>query len=423
MQRKSALTRRSKTVPNIKIATPTLRFPLFQNDWERKKISELVHSIESGVSVNSEDRIKNNSELGILKTSAVSKGKFFPLEHKTILEHEKIRAKLNPQKGSIIISRMNTPQLVGQSGYVAKTYEDLFIPDRLWLLTTNNSVDSKWLSYVLASDRMVNAITSTASGTSNSMKNISQSSFLGLGITIPELAEQKEIANFLTATDEKIDITEKKINLLKKYKLGIVQKLLKQEIRFKNERGNNFPEWVDKKLSDVLNPGSKEPVKNTLEHRKITIKLHKKGINFTKSGRVMADTRPFYLRSSGELIIGKQNYFNGSIAIVDSTHDKTICSNAIMSFRAHDNCSVDFIYEYISTASFLMTRQSLANGTGQKELSEKNFLKFDISMPVKDEQDKITGFIKSVEEKIVLEESKIKALNVFKKTLLRKMLA
>ena len=30
----------------------------------------------------------------------------------------------------------------------------------------------------------------------------------------------------------------------------------------------------------------------------------------------MADKRPFYIRKKGEIVIGKQNYFNGSIAIL-----------------------------------------------------------------------------------------------------------
>ena len=47
----------------------------------------------------------------------------------------------------------------------------------------------------------------------------------------------------------------------------------------------------------------------------------------------MSDKRPFYVRDENELIIGKQNYFNGSIAIVDKKYAGGICSNAIMSFK------------------------------------------------------------------------------------------
>ena len=95
----------------------------------------------------------------------------------------------------------------------------------------------------------------------------------------------------------------------------------------------------------------------------------------------MADTRPFFLRKAGEIIIGKQNYFNGSIALLDSRFDGCICSNAIMSFSVKKMCDSYFLFKYLSQPNFINKYSNLANGTGQKELSEKDFLKFEVSLP------------------------------------------
>ena len=70
-------------------------------------------------------------------------------------------------------------------------------------------------------------------------------------ITIPKLEEQQKIASFLTSVDDKINLLTKKKKLLEKYKKGIIQKIFSQEIRFKDDNGNDFPEWKTYKLGDL----------------------------------------------------------------------------------------------------------------------------------------------------------------------------
>ena len=117
---------------------PELRFPEFRDNWKKKKLKKVISDIRSGVSVNSvNEPISECGEIGILRMSCVSGGQFFSFENKKILEEENDRAKLNPGKGNIIFSRMNTPKLVGESGYVDENYPSLYLPDRLWLLYIN----------------------------------------------------------------------------------------------------------------------------------------------------------------------------------------------------------------------------------------------------------------------------------------------
>jgi len=83
------------------------------NGWLTKRLSYLIKSMDAGVSVNSEDRQAEKGEFGILKTSAVTSGVFNADENKAIFPSEIKRAKISPTFDRIIMSRMNTPALVG----------------------------------------------------------------------------------------------------------------------------------------------------------------------------------------------------------------------------------------------------------------------------------------------------------------------
>ncbi|MCR3894765.1 restriction endonuclease subunit S [Aeromonas caviae] len=198
-------------------------------DWEVVTVNSLISGITSGVSVNSIDKIDAFSHgLHVLKTSCVSEGRFFPEERKSILPSDINRAKCSPMKGDIIVSRMNTPLLVGELGYVPFDMETSFLPDRLWLMKFNSVgvVDSRWLCRLLSSSEYANKIKESATGTSGSMKNISKDSFLSMLVSKPVFEEQTAIANVLSDSDALIDALEQLIAKKQAIKSATMQQLL-----------------------------------------------------------------------------------------------------------------------------------------------------------------------------------------------------
>ena len=144
-------------------------------NWSEILISDAISEIETGVSVNSENRRRGASEIGILKTSCISRGRFFPEEHKAILTDEVERAKTPLKARSILMSRMNTPNLVGEIGYVQHQHPGIYLPDRLWMFSGKEEIsDTLFLSHLLSSDAFRQKLSDIATGTSGSMKNIPQ---------------------------------------------------------------------------------------------------------------------------------------------------------------------------------------------------------------------------------------------------------
>lgn len=200
-------------------------------DWPVLKLGELVDGLSAGVSVRSDSSSSNRP--AVLKTSSVYLGRFDPKEAKSIIPVDIERARCSPKQDSFILSRMNTPSLVGAVGYVENDEPNLYLPDRLWLARARSpgSIDMRWLVYYLASDVGSRRIRELATGTSGSMKNIPKKSLLKLDITVPALGLQRQISIALSEVDSLVSSLERLIAKKQAIKQGMMQQLLTGKTR------------------------------------------------------------------------------------------------------------------------------------------------------------------------------------------------
>ena len=205
--------------------------------WNLKPFKYLIKNLNSGVSVNSDSiPVENNEELGVLKTSCVYGDIFRPEENKKVVFEEYDRVSCPVRKNSIIISRMNTPDLVGSSGYVEMDYPNLFLPDRLWIteFSSQFNICVKFYSYLLRSDRYKKIISTRSTGTSSSMKNISKDDLLTLHVPFFDFKEQKEISDYIDdqniLIEETISVEQNKIDLLKEYSQSLISEVITGKI-------------------------------------------------------------------------------------------------------------------------------------------------------------------------------------------------
>ena len=188
---------------------PALRFEGFSDPWEQRKLGDVARELSTGKSVNSLDGRGGNSDVCILKTSCVSGNTFDPNERKQVVESEQDIAQCPVEKDTVIVSRMNTPELVGCCGYCASDLGNLFLPDRLWKVTLEGFVDPYFIYTLLASATYQARLKSTATGTSGSMKNIAQPSFLDLNIPVTKSDEQQRIGFLFRKLDSLIALHQR----------------------------------------------------------------------------------------------------------------------------------------------------------------------------------------------------------------------
>ncbi|WP_421879784.1 restriction endonuclease subunit S [Marinoscillum sp.] len=399
---------------------PNLRFPRYTGDWNPASLSKFIISLDSGVSVNSSDQPAKQNSLGILKTSCVSGGKFLPDENKIILENDIERARLNPKKGAILISRMNTPELVGELGYIDQDFMNLFIPDRLWMTNTTSDIDTQWLTYLLVTPRMRYMISSIATGTSGSMKNISKPNFLGLNLNYPSLPEQQKIASFLSEVDKKIQLLTRKKELLVQYKKGVMQKLFTQEIRFKDNNGKDFPDWEELRAKEVFkNHTNKDhngdlPILAATQDKGV-VPRDSIGIEIQSSE---ASIKSYKVVEQGDFVISLRSFQGG----IEYSSYLGICSPAYTILKPSKDLNKEFFRYYFKKEDFISRISKTVIGIRDgKQISYDAFSGLKLPFPCTAEQQKIATFLKALDLKILKVEEQITGVTKFKKGLLQQM--
>ncbi|MCL5784936.1 MAG: restriction endonuclease subunit S [Patescibacteria group bacterium] len=253
--------------------------------------------------------------------------------------------------------------------------------------------------------------------------NVNKDNFFQLELRVPSNPEQHKIADFLTTVDEKIEGQSKKIELLKKYKKGIVQKIFSQQIRFKIEDGKAFPDWEEVRLANTgkIITGTTPSTFNREFYGGIFPWVTPTDINDKKDISVSAK----FLTKEGiekSRFIPKNSLLVTCIASIGKNailRSNGSCNQQINAIIPNNKFNVEFLYYLIEYQKRVLIQ--FAGAGGMQILNKENFSKIEFKIPTLPEQKKIADFLTSIDEKIELEERKLAEVKKFKKSLLQNM--
>lgn len=384
-------------------------------------LSQIVSSLESGVSVNGDDIPATENQPGVLKVSSVGNGRFFPHENKLIQASDVSRATVSVRAGDLLVSRANTLDLVGACGIVDRDYPHLFLPDKLWRVVLWNPKRDciHWLCHVLNSPSVRRELKIRATGTSGSMKNIPQGSFLAIRVYRPSFCEQTAIAELLSVWDRGIRQLTDLIAAKVRFKQGLMQQLLTGKRRFKEFAQ---AEWVRKPIGSFLKE-SRVPGSHGGDARKLTVKLYGKGV-IPKS-----DTRPgsvstrYYMRRRGQFIYSKLDFLNGAFGIIPEELDGYESTLDLPAFDISDSVDANWFRYFVVRESFYKNLLGLANG-GRKarRVNPCDLLRVEIPFPSRIEQTRIAQALQTLDREVDLLRLQLEALKRQKRGLMQKLL-
>jgi type I restriction enzyme S subunit len=218
--------------------------------------------------------------------------------------------------------------------------------------------------------------------------------------------EQQKIASFLSAIDTKITHTNKRIALLEQYKKGVMQQIFSQQLRFKDDNGQKFPEWEEYFLDNLcaITTGKLDVNAMAVNGK---YRFYTCAKDFSYIDTYAFDTEALLISGNG--YVGYVHYFKGKFNAYQRTY-------VLDSFTQH----IVFIKHYLCL--FLRTRIDETKQIGSIPYIVKSVLsEMPISIPSMREQQKIADFLSSLDTKIQLAKSRLAALKSYKQGLLQQM--
>lgn len=247
-------------------------------------------------------------------------------------------------------------------------------------------------------------------------------------LAIPCYQEQQKIAAFFTALDEKIRLSEQKLNLISKIKKGIAQKLFAQDLRFKNKDGYFFDSWKSYtvgELVDVIGGGTPSTQNPDywdgdiywLTPTEINSKyVHSSNRKITFDGVRNSSAK---LLPKGALLLTTRATL-GACSI--NNQDNPVCTNqGFQSLVCKDGVDNEFMYYVVTDSAFQKTMIQRASGSTFLEISSKNLKGIVIHLPSLEEQRQIATLLSSLDKKIDCLKQRVKALKTQKASFMQQM--
>lgn len=399
---------------------PKLRFPEFKDNennrfkWEKKTLGE-IGEIISGLTYSPKDVVDDG--LLVLRSSNIQNNKLSFIDNVFV----KVK-KYNPVKANdiLICVRNGSKNLIGKNALITDNENGFAFGAFMTIYRSKyNHYIFQWMQHSTYKEY----VNKNLGATINSINGNDLKKFL---LPFPSLEEQTKIAEFLGSVDKQLELLNTKKEKLSFYKKGVMHQLFTQQLRFKDDNGNDYPEWEEKTLGDVGTfIGGGTPSTNNSEYwkdeinwftpseinskyitqsrRKISkLGLQKSSAKFLKKGTILLTTRA----TIGECSILK---------IEASTNQ------GFQSLQVNEKNENEFLYYWIyNNKNEFYTR---ASGSTFLEISKKNIEIIPIKLPVLKEQIKIANFLSAIDKQIETVETEIAKTEVYKKGLLQQMFA
>jgi type I restriction enzyme S subunit len=357
---------------------PELRFPEFEGEWEKTRLMKITNNISSGKSKRSK---KGSFDL----YGSMSKiGKTNDLLYR---------------KPTILVARVGA-----NAGQVNLATGEYGVTDNTLIVEPENSINIKFLKELLNKSRLSRLVIGSG------RPLVTGGDISKLILKIPSKQEQQKISSFLSLIDKKIELLKKKKELLELYKKGVMQKIFNQEIRFKDEDGNDYPEWEEKRLGEIakVNKGeqkNRSELREEFEYPVINGGQEPSGFIDTFNTPKNTITISEGGNSCGFVNFITKNFWSGGHCYTLEGLKKSI--------------NQYYLYSYLKYNEKKIMR--LRVGSGLPNIQEGDIQKFKVVVPSLEEQLDIKKLLKAINKSIEFVSFNLENTKVFKKGLLQKM--
>lgn len=420
---------------------PNLRFKEFKGEWEQHVLGDIfefytTNSFSRDFLDNDNGSVKNIHYGDIhMKFPTLLNIKNTQIPYvKESVDLSKISLDSYCKNGDVVIADASEDYNdIGKAIELKSIGEEKIIAGLHTILARDNKgiMVNGFRGYLMTSPNVRKQIKVYAAGAK--VLGISKANISKVKLLIPSGMEQEKIAAFFYLIDKKIGLQTEKVEELKNYKKGLLQKIFSQELRFKDENGNEYPEWEEKTLQQIgftyagLSGKTKEDFgfgngsfvtyinvfRNTLAKRMI------EQVNISEQ----ENQNPVL---KGDLLFTTSSETPNEVGMV-SCWDYEIKNLYLNSFcfgyriYNHNSYSPIFLAYMLRSGEYRKKISILAQGSTRYNISKTELMKMKVQCPCMEEQQKIVALLLNLELKTEEEQNKLNELLQYKKGLLQQM--
>ena len=387
---------------------PKLRFKEFNNEWKTINLKQIL-SFKNGINANKDSYgrgIKYISVGDILNNTFITYDKIKGL----VDINENVLKENSVEYGDIIFQRSSeTFTDIGQSNvYLDKeniaTFGGFVIRGK-----KIGNYNPLFLNYLLKSPYNRKKIIVKGAGAQH--YNISQEELEKINVNFTNKNEQEKIAILFSLLDKKIELQKRKIEVLKIYKTGLIQRI------YNKKYNNNI------KIGNIITQKSIRNSKN--EVKDIYSVSNKDGFILQTEqfqDRIVAsdDTTNYKIVENNDFAYNPARINVGSIARMNK-EEKGIISPMYICFRCNTNIVPQYLEYFFESSRFIYEMNKRLEGSVRMCLSYESMTNIPIEMPNKEIQEKLSSLINILDNKVKSEEKQRLELNKLKKGLLQEM--
>ncbi|MCW3789249.1 restriction endonuclease subunit S [Plebeiibacterium sediminum] len=375
-----------------------MRFPEFEDEWEAKKIEEIA-TVSSGGTPSRTKPNYWNGNIPWITTSLIDFNRIKTAEE-FITEDglSNSSAKLFP-KSTILMAMYGQGKTRGKVGILdveASTNQACAA------LKIKNKFHVDFVFNYLAKD--YEKIRNLAND--GGQQNLSAGLIKSLKIKTPSLSEQIKLANFLVVIDKRIQTQNKIIEHQESLMKGMMQQIFSQQLRLKNNSGENYPDWEDKKLKDLCEKGTSNISANSLESNSGEYKIY--------GATGFLQNVNFYQEEEAYISIVKDGAGAGRTLICEA---KSSVLGTLDKIKPKNNNNMYFLYLLLKTISF----EKYITGSTIPHIYFRDYGNEKIKQPCIEEQTKIACFLSNLDEKLEKEKQILAQYKQQKKHLLQNL--
>ena len=384
---------------------PKLRFSEFKDDLEKEKLYDLTLWSSGGTPSKANEEYWNG-EIPLISGASMHTDKLFKSDVNITELGLKKGSKLAPKNSILILVRGS--MLFNKIPLGIATDDVAFNQDVKCIRVKEKLSPLYLFQWFKAKEFTIqNKVTATGIGAGK----LDTDDLQNLEIYLPIEKEQTKIAEFLSAVDDKISQLSRQLELLNQYKKGVMQKIFSQEIRFKNDNGEDFGEWDYLQLDEVLD--YEQPTKYIVESTEYDNIFQTPVLTAGKSfilGYTNETNGIFEAKKENVIIFDD---FTTAYKFVD--FDFKVKSSAMKILKVkNENFDIRYIY-----ATFSLLQLPLGDEHKRRWISEYSLQ--EIPVPTIQEQKKIAEFLTAIDERIDHTTAQLTHTKHWKKGLLQQM--